>query len=197
MYERFPQGLNQSTFKAREYTLKSGEKVLIRPGSPDDAEAMLAIKLQILAEQVHDSLLPEEYLSDAEQEAEWIASSLSTFDSFLGVACHDDEPIGVLYFKCSQELRCAHWGEFGMGIDRAWRGQGIGTLLLDTLFAWAEGHPTVEKICLKVFDANPDAHRLYQRYGFTEEGRLLKCLKLGPERYSDAILMGKFVKKRN
>jgi RimJ/RimL family protein N-acetyltransferase len=189
--------LKDSPFKAREHVLKSGERITIRPGTPDDAEEILVIKLQILAEHVNDSLLPEEYLSDAAQEADWIAGSLSTFDSFLGVACHDGRVVGVLYFKCSQELRCAHWGEFGMGLDRAWRGKGIGTLLLDTLFAWAESHPTVEKISLKVFDANPDAHRLYQRYGFAEEGRLKGCLKLGPDRYSDAILMGKFVKKRN
>ena len=197
MYDTFSGGLKDTLFQAREHHLKSGEKVRIRPGTADDAEAILSIKLQILAEYVHDSLLPEEYLSDPEQEAEWIEGSLNTFDSFLAVACHKGEPVGVLYFKCSQELRCAHWGEFGMGLDRAWRGKGIGTLLLDTLFEWAENHPTVEKICLKVFDANPDAHRLYQRYGFTEEGRMLRCLKLGPDKYSDAILMGKFVKKRN
>ena len=66
---------------------------------------------------------------------------------------------------------------------------------METLIAWAEANPLIEKIALAVFADNPRALRLYQRFGFVEEGRQpAKELKLAPGQYSDDVLMYRFVK---
>ena len=36
--------------------------------------------------------------------------------------------------------------------------------------------------------------RLYRRLGFVEEGRRAEEIKIGPNRYVDEVLMGRFVK---
>lgn len=144
---------------------------------------------------LYDALLPEEYTSDEAQEAEWIALNQQGDDKFIAVCEHDGNVDGVLYFQCSNEVRCRHWGELGMSVRDAMRGQGLGTKLLEALFEWAQQSPQVEKICLKVFDVNEGAHKLYKKLGFIEEGRLKKCLRLKDGTYADAILMAKFIDK--
>lgn len=174
--------------------LNNGELATLRQAHAEDAAAILALKQSILRPGIYDALLPEEYSFDVEQETLWIEHSLRTDSNFMVVAEVNSVIVGMLFFQTSNELRCNHWGEFGMGITEAYRGKGIGTVLLHALFKWAEEHPKVEKICLKVFDANPKAVKLYQNLGFEEEGRLKSCLRLGNGLYSDAILMAKFIK---
>lgn len=180
----------------KKITLENGCTAIIRDAVPDDAEAVLALKMDILRQGIYDALLSEEYTFDVAQEALWIEHSLTSSNNFMVVATIDDNIVGVLYFQISHEIRCNHWGEFGMGINKSSRGLGIGTAMLEALFKWGEIHPKLEKICLKVFDVNPKAHKLYQRLGFIEEGRLKKCLKMGSGVYSDAILMAKFINKK-
>lgn len=175
-------------------TLPTGETCLIRQATAADAAAVLALKLDILRAGIYDALLPEEYTFDEEQEALWIEHNQESGSNFMAVCDVGGRIVGVLYFQSSNELRCRHWGEFGMGLSESVRGLGLGTRLMDALFEWAEAAPRLEKICLKVFDVNTGAHRFYQRLGFEEEGRLKNCLRLKDGTYTDAVLMAKFVK---
>ena len=177
------------------FTLQCGQTCRIRQASRADAAAVLALKLDILRQGTYDALLPEEYTFDEEQEALWIEHNQESGANFMAVADVEGKIAGVLYFQSSSELRCRYWGEFGMGVTEGMRGQGVGTKLLDALFKWAETAPRLEKICLKVFDVNAGAHRLYARLGFKEEGRLKNCLRLNDGTYTDAILMAKFINK--
>ncbi|MEZ4679804.1 MAG: N-acetyltransferase [Caldilineaceae bacterium] len=54
--------------------------------------------------------------------------------------------------------------ELSIALDPAYRGQGVGTQLLDQLFAAASAH--YRAIALSVWPENP-AYRLYQRLGFS------------------------------
>ncbi|GAA3736464.1 GNAT family N-acetyltransferase [Plantactinospora mayteni] len=49
------------------------------------------------------------------------------------------------------------------------RGQGVGRQVLDHLIGWARERDL--RVDLWVADANPDARRLYERYGFHADGR--------------------------
>lgn len=172
------------------------QQAVIRQATVADAPAVLALKLAILRQGIYDALLPEEYTFDEAQEAHWIEHNQASSANFMAVSEVGGKITGVLYFQSSNELRCRHWGEFGMGIAENMRGKGLGTKLLDALFAWGETAPRLEKICLKVFDVNEGAHRLYKKLGFEEEGRLKKCLRLKDGTYTDAILMAKFLNKK-
>ena len=77
---------------------------------------------------------------------------------------------------------------------KEWRGQGIGTMLMESLLEWATANPLIEKVCLEVFTTNSNAIRLYRKLGFVEEGLRLKDIKFGPGRYVDTLAMGKCVK---
>ena len=190
------QQVEESPHVYERFTLEGKQEVKIRQATVADAPAVLALKLAILRQGTYDALLPEEYTFDEQQEAHWIEHNQKSGTSFMVVSEVDGKIVGVLYFQSSDELRCRHWGEFGMGIAESMRGKGLGTKLLDALFGWAEQTPRLEKICLKVFDVNEGAHRLYKNLGFEEEGRLKNCLKLKDGTYTDAILMAKFVKQK-
>jgi RimJ/RimL family protein N-acetyltransferase len=77
----------------------------------------------------------------------------------------------------------------------AWsrRGRGVGTALLQCFIEWAEANPLTEKVGLGVFARNETAIRLYRKFGFLEEGRQPKEVKMRPNEYEDVILMYRFV----
>jgi RimJ/RimL family protein N-acetyltransferase len=80
-----------------------------------------------------------------------------------------------------------HVGRLGMGIRSEWRRQGIGRKLLDACLDLAR-KAGIEKVELEVFADNLGATRLYQSFGFTEEGVRIRGRKLDG-RYQDVKLM--------
>jgi len=44
-----------------------------------------------------------------------------------------------------------------MMVRKAYRGQGIGRCLIETLLTWAVANPLIEKVCLGVFSTNSSA----------------------------------------
>ena len=50
----------------------------------------------------------------------------------------------------------------------------------------------IEKIELEVFENNISAIKLYEKFGFIEEGRRKKMIKT-EEGYLDMIIMGRFI----
>jgi RimJ/RimL family protein N-acetyltransferase len=57
-------------------------------------------------------------------------------------------------------------------------GQGVGQALMTTLLEWARARPGLLKIELRVRETNSRARRLYEKFGFVEEGRLQKRVLL-------------------
>lgn len=171
-----------------------GKEISIRTARQIDAENVLKLKQTLLAEGIHDPLTVEEYLLSEEQERMLIMQATNSIDKLILIAEVDGIFAGSLYFNRYQEIRCAHSGEFGLGLLDGFRGLKIGHLLIEALFEWAEEQLDIEKICLKVFAANTDALRLYEKMGFEEEGRLKNCIKMEYGEYVDAILMAKFLK---
>jgi RimJ/RimL family protein N-acetyltransferase len=101
--------------------------------------------------------------------------------------------VGSVNFENGPHRRIAHRGSLGIAVVKQWRGQGVGTALLQTLLQWAATNPLIEKVCLEVFATNARAIRLYKTLGFLEEGLRPKEIKLGPARYVDTVAMFRFV----
>jgi putative acetyltransferase len=78
-------------------------------------------------------------------------------------------------------------------VHPGYTGCGVGTRLMNALFDWASRHPHVEKIELRVREGNAGAIRLYQRFGFVEEGRFEKRIKLSDGNYLADISMARFL----
>ena len=81
----------------------------------------------------------------------------------------------------------SHGGTLGMGVLPAFRGQGIGSRLLDACIAkaWAKG---LIRIQLEVRSDNAPAIRLYERHGFIREGTKRRSMRFG-DAYFDSIQM--------
>jgi len=85
-----------------------------------------------------------------------------------------------------------HVGNLGMGLLSEYRGKGLGSRLLERAIEHARFKNGIEKVELEVFESNIDAIKLYERYGFVQEGRRVKSRKLDGK-YDNIILMGKFI----
>ena len=84
-----------------------------------------------------------------------------------------------------------HVGVLGMGVMKAYRGKGIGTQLLEKAIEHAKQNG-IEKVELDVYESNLAAIALYEKLGFTLEGKRVKGRKLDGQ-YDNIVLMGKFI----
>ena len=137
---------------------------------------------------------PDEFPETEEQERKWIQDHLDHPGQIVLLAEAAGTIIGNVSFENGPCRRIAHRGTLGIAVVKEWRGQGIGTALMESLLEWATANPLIEKVCLEVFTTNSDAIRLYRKLGFVEEGLRLKDIKFGPGRYVDTLAMGRFVK---
>jgi len=84
-----------------------------------------------------------------------------------------------------------HVGVLGMGILNGYRGKGLGTQLLAHAIEHAKLNG-IEKVELEVYESNSAAVGLYEKFGFTIEGKRIKGRKLDGI-YDNIVAMGKFI----
>lgn len=180
--------------------LPSGQRIVIRAALPDDAAALIDHRLHVARTSEHNAADPEEVNQDVEKVKSSINESGSKPYELLIVAFEETTPataplvIGELEFQSFNRRVLAHHGRFGISVDEEWRGRGVGSALIRTLFDWAHDHPTLEKITLGVYENNVGAIRLYERMGFKLEGRREKFFKKGPGCYIDDLQMAVWIK---
>lgn len=184
-----------SAIKPREFQLKSGEKIIVRGAVPEDAEALLAFGNKVLTDATEFFVTePDEVPRTVEEEGKFLQENLDAQGNIALVAESQGALVGFLNFKNHNRRRQKHRGAFGMSVGKEWRGKGVGSALIETLLKWAEESPLIEKVCLGVFPENERGMALYKKFGFSEEGRLVKEVKMPDGTYVDTILMYKFVK---
>jgi RimJ/RimL family protein N-acetyltransferase len=101
------------------------------------------------------------------------------------VAVADGHAVGMIHIEVSRH----GFGEFGMLVDREWRGRGVGSALLEAAIDWARAQG-LHKLCLEVFPHNTVAIALYRKYGFVEEGRRARQYRRASGELWDSIIMG-------
>jgi len=82
------------------------------------------------------------------------------------------------------------YAEIGMLVARDWRGRGVGSALMEAGIAWARERGDIHKLSLGVFAHNARAIALYEKFGFVEEGRLVKHYRRRSGELWDSIEMG-------
>jgi len=87
--------------------------------------------------------------------------------------------------------RLNHVGHLGMGLLSEFRGQGLGSKLLDAALKHSKKFG-LEKVALQVYTTNLPAIALYNKFGFEPEGISRRFRKLDGE-YFDCLAMGKFL----
>jgi RimJ/RimL family protein N-acetyltransferase len=103
------------------------------------------------------------------------------------LAVVEDEVVGFCDILPNTAKGFTHVGRLGMGVRFEWRRQGIGRRMLDACLALAR-NAEIEKVELEVFSDNVAAIRLYESFGFSQEGLKVRGRKL-EDRYQDVLLM--------
>ena len=161
---------------------------VIRQAQAADALAMAGLFAAVAAERNGIATEPP---VDIEERAALFARSAA--GSIVAVAdgggtggeVADGEVVGMLHVEVSRH----GFGEFGMLVDRGWRGRGVGSALVAAAAGWARGQG-LHKLSLEVFAHNTAAIALYRKAGFTEEGRRVKQYRRANGELWDSIVMG-------
>jgi RimJ/RimL family protein N-acetyltransferase len=151
---------------------------VVRPASVDDARATAELFAAVAEER--DAIATEPPVDVEERTALFARTAAGTV-----VAVADGRVIGMLHVDVSRH----GFGEFGMLVDRGWRGRGAGSALVQAAVEWARDHG-LHKLCLEVFAHNSAAIALYRKYGFMEEGRRIKQYRRDSGELWDSIVMG-------
>lgn len=174
--------------------LKDGRAVLVRSAVEEDAADLLSYMKTIFEDGEGMILLPEEFQRTPEEQRVWIRELRESPQSLVLVATVDGEIAGSLDFKTAKRKRFSHTGDFGITLLPEFRSLGLGSILLNGLIRWAESVPQLEKINLLVLASNARAIALYRKFGFVEEGRKRREVKLREGFYEDNVLMARMLR---
>ncbi len=152
-------------------TLKDGRTCIIRHGTEADAAAALANFIRTHEETDYLASYPDEITYTEEQEAKMLKDKAeSPWDAEL-LAEVDGRIVGLAGIdRISAREKARHRANFGISIEKAYWGLGIGRALTRACLECAKeaGYTQVE---LDVVAENTHAIALYESEGFTEYGR--------------------------
>lgn len=152
------------------------EEIAVRPAEEADRRA-LAVLIAAVAEE-RTGIATEPPVNVDRLAESWL------LDGTL-VALAEDEIVGEIRVGPS-------WmglGELGMLVSANWRGRGVGSALMTAAIDWARAHD-LHKLALTVFPHNEAAIALYRKFGFVEEGRLVRHIRRSDGQVWDLIEMG-------
>ena len=172
------------------FQLKDGRTCTIRECVEADAEPVLKLFRTVAAESDNLGRLPDEIKLTIDEEREYIRARRESPNSIMVLIEVDGRPVALAGVEGPKLKKFAHHGEVGMSVQREYWRLGIGRAILDYLEAWAR-QAGLRKLCLRVYDFNEPAYRLYSGAGFTEEGRLKADVLRADGTYGDTIYMAK------
>jgi RimJ/RimL family protein N-acetyltransferase len=151
------------------------QNLIIRYLCREDAEKMAEYITTLSQERTYISYQGEVLTLD--QERKNLAENLENIEKrkcvFL-LAFIGDQLVGVTDADTLKRAE-SHVASMGITVAKAYRGKGIGSLLLKTLLAEIKNQlPQVILVILEVFLLNERAIAMYKKYGFVEYGHLPK-----------------------
>ena len=170
-------------------TLKDGRTCVLRNGTAEDGQAFLDI-LNLTHTQT-DFLLthPEESTHTAQQEADYLAWKTQSTDEIEILADLDGMIIGTAGIGCvARKEKTRHRAEFGISVDKAHWGLGVGRAFTVACIecARAAGYVQLE---LEAVAENKAALALYKSVGFVEYGRNPKGFRSRTTGWQEVVLM--------
>ena len=154
-------------------TLKDGRACILRNGTASNGQALLDIF----------------NLTHAEDEAELLRRKTDSVDEIELLAELDGKVVGSAGIGCvGRKEKIRHRAEFGISVDKAYWGLGIGRALTQACIACAKkaGYAQLE---LEVVAENKSALALYKSVGFAEYGRNPKGFRSRFTGWQEVVLM--------
>jgi len=148
----------------------------VRPAVDGDRRSLAVLLAAVAAER--DGIAAEPPIDIDELAENW------RIDGTL-VAVAD----GVIIGEIRVDPSWMGFGEIGMMVAADWRGRGAGAALVAAAIDRARGRG-LHKLALSVFPHNQAAIALYRKFGFAEEGRLVRHVRRSDGQLWDLIEMG-------
>ena len=170
-------------------TLKDGRACTLRNGTESDGQAILDI-FNLTHEQT-DYLLtyPEEHSYTAQQEADFLQAKTDSADEIELLAELDGKIVGSAGIGCvGRKEKIRHRAEFGISVDKAYWGLGIGRALTEACIECARNAGYVQ-LELEAVAENRSALALYESVGFVEYGRNPKGFRSRFTGWQEVVLM--------
>jgi RimJ/RimL family protein N-acetyltransferase len=168
--------------------LRDNGRVTIEQVTERDAFAMLAYVEAIAGETDFLTFGHGEFGMTVEQESTFLESLADSSNGLMLKAVSDGEIVGNAMLSRSPRPRLRHVADLGLSVRRHAWGKGIGFALCKTIFTEAK-RIGVTRIALRVRADNARAIELYERLGFSHEGRLVGALAVGGVEI-DELVMG-------
>lgn len=124
---------------------------------------------------------PDRLLLDLDQKG-WVRC-------WVAVDADTDHVVGHVDLKGSKLRTGLHRCELGLGIEEPWRGQGLGTRLMQVAIGFARAEPRLHWIDLCTFSTNTPARALYRKLGFTEVGLVRDRFRLDGQSVDDVQMV--------
>ena len=169
--------------------LKDGRTCIVRNGTEKDAEGVLANFIATHGQTEFLTTYPDETPITLDQERAYLTGKAESGRDVALVAEVEGlitGTAGVDSFRAADKTK--HRAHFGISIDQAWWGIGIGRALTKACIECAKtmGYLQLE---LEVVADNERAIALYKSAGFTEYGRNPKGFRTRDGRWQENVLM--------
>lgn len=170
-------------------TLKDGRTCTLRNGTEKDGRAVL--DNYILTHEQTDNLLayPDESHVTAEQEAQFLKARTESASEIEIMAEVDGYVAGLAGIgSVGEKYKVRHRADFGISVDRAYWGLGIGRALMEACIGCAK-KAGYEQMELNVVADNSRAIDMYKKAGFVEFGRNPRGFKSRLSGYQELVYM--------
>jgi len=156
---------------------KSGKQIIFRYPTKDDLKSAWEYINMLSKEQTFINYQGEEIT--LEMEEKWLEGEIKKISEEKAVQLFvyaNNKIVGISGISMKDKAEM-HIGNFGISLAKEFRGEGIGTLLMEQVLKEAgKNLKDLKIIILGVFENNPIAKKLYKNMGFVEFGNLPKGL---------------------
>jgi RimJ/RimL family protein N-acetyltransferase len=162
-----------------------------RPARPVDADGVQ--QLLVAAAEEEGSLVEAPDELSVEHLRDRIRQCVSRRGQIFTIAVHDQHVVGMIALEAYPLRALQHLRHLSLVVDPRFRRRGIGRKMLRQALDWARETPEVEKIEVRIREANAAAAALARTAGFEVEGRLKRRVGLPNGRRLDDLEMALFV----
>ena len=169
--------------------LKDGRTCILRNGTEQDGQSLLDIFNLTHAQTDYLLSYPDESAMTAEQEAQFLKEKEESENEIELLAILGRSVVGSAGFGCvGKQEKVKHRAEFGISVDKAYWGLGIGRALMEACIECARKAGFVQ-MELEVAAENEKALALYKSVGFKEYGRNPKGFRSRLSGWQELVLM--------
>lgn len=173
----------------KEIRLKDGRSCTIRNAVAEDAREVLDDFILTHSETDYLSSYPDEINITVEKEAEFLRARTESPDEAELIAVVDGNVVGCAGIdRMGKHYKVRHRANFGISIEKAYWGLGIGRALTESCIECAKnaGYTQVE---LEAVADNGHALNLYESVGFVEFGRNPRGFRSRITGYNELVYM--------